>query len=107
MPLSDLMLTRFCPLFCFALPQAHNNCFELFGFDLMVDEDWKVWLLEANAEPDFKQTGNRLQQLVHDVVEETLVLTLDRKFEFGAHTACEGAVDLKFATAYERAPRPW
>ena len=35
----------------FTLP----NCFELFGFDLLVDEDWHLWLLEANAEPDFLQ----------------------------------------------------
>ncbi len=35
----------------FTLP----NCFELFGFDLMVDRDWRLWLLEANAEPDFLQ----------------------------------------------------
>lgn len=27
----------------FTLP----NCFELFGFDLMVDADFKVWLLEV------------------------------------------------------------
>ena len=32
----------------FTLP----NCFELFGFDLLVDEDWRVWLLEVSlAEP--------------------------------------------------------
>ena len=27
----------------FTLP----NCFELFGFDLMVDDQWRVWLLEV------------------------------------------------------------
>lgn len=27
----------------FTLP----NCFELFGFDLMVDENYQVWLLEV------------------------------------------------------------
>lgn len=27
------------------------------GMDLMIDEEWNVWLLEANAEPDFAQTG--------------------------------------------------
>ncbi len=31
------------------------GCFELFGFDLIMDADWRVWLLEANAEPDFGQ----------------------------------------------------
>lgn len=31
------------------------DCFELFGFDLLMDADWRVWLLEANAEPDFGQ----------------------------------------------------
>lgn len=29
----------------FTLP----NCFELFGFDLMVDDQWHVWLLEVSA----------------------------------------------------------
>ena len=28
----------------FTLP----NCFELFGFDLLVDECWNVWLLEVS-----------------------------------------------------------
>ena len=27
----------------FTLP----NCFELFGFDLLADEDWRLWLLEV------------------------------------------------------------
>ena len=35
----------------FPLPE----CFALFGFDLMVSRDWRVWLLEANADPDFGQ----------------------------------------------------
>ena len=37
----------------FTLP----NCFELFGFDLMVDDQWRVWLLEVKCpafEPDCK-----------------------------------------------------
>ena len=34
---------------------ALPNCFELFGFDFLVDEAFHLWFLEANAEPDFKQ----------------------------------------------------
>ena len=53
------------------------NCFELFGFDFLLDEAFHVWFLEANAEPDFKQTGARLQGVVRTVVEATLALTAD------------------------------
>lgn len=29
--------------------QTRPNCWEIFGVDLLVDEDMKVWLLEINA----------------------------------------------------------
>jgi hypothetical protein len=59
-----------------ALPRS----FELYGFDLLVDAEWHVWLLEANAEPDFAQTGAELERVVAGVVEGALVLGLDAWF---------------------------
>ncbi|EXJ82746.1 hypothetical protein A1O3_06561 [Capronia epimyces CBS 606.96] len=44
--------------------QAIPNGFEIFGVDFLVDKDANVWLLELNAYPDFKQTGQDLQDVV-------------------------------------------
>ncbi|CAM9146537.1 unnamed protein product, partial [Phaeothamnion confervicola] len=53
----------FCPL---------PHCFEQFGLDFMVDENFQVWLLEANPGPDFRQTGRRLQHVIADLMDATV-----------------------------------
>ena len=44
--------------------QTLPNAFEVFGVDFLVDDRLNVWLLELNAYPDFKQTGQDLQDEV-------------------------------------------
>lgn len=44
--------------------QATPNAFEIFGVDFLVDSELNPWLLELNAYPDFRQTGERLQSEV-------------------------------------------
>ncbi len=44
--------------------QTLPNAFEIFGVDFLVDAGLDVWLLELNAYPDFKQTGQELQDSV-------------------------------------------
>ncbi len=34
-------------------PNKRDNCFELMGFDFMIDEDFRVWLIEVNTNPYF------------------------------------------------------
>ncbi|KAI9591039.1 tubulin-tyrosine ligase family-domain-containing protein [Syncephalis fuscata] len=52
--------------------QPMPNAFELYGFDFLIDESHNVWLLEANAFPDFAQTGHRLRDLVRGLFEATV-----------------------------------
>eukprot|EP01025_Chloroclados_australasicus_P033285 TRINITY_DN3389_c0_g1_i1.p1 TRINITY_DN3389_c0_g1~~TRINITY_DN3389_c0_g1_i1.p1 ORF type:complete len:450 (-),score=50.64 TRINITY_DN3389_c0_g1_i1:324-1673(-) len=58
--------------------QALPNAFELFGFDFMISKDGNVWLLEANAEPDLKQTGQRLKDCVEGLIEGVMRLAVDK-----------------------------
>ncbi|XP_059154165.1 tubulin polyglutamylase TTLL5-like isoform X2 [Physella acuta] len=53
--------------------QNRNNCFELFGFDILLDENYKAWLIEVNLSPslgcdapiDVKIKGNMLCDLLN------------------------------------------
>jgi tubulin polyglutamylase TTLL1/tubulin monoglycylase TTLL3/8 len=32
-------------------PNKRNHCFEIFGYDFMLDEDFNVFLIEVNTNP--------------------------------------------------------
>ena len=35
-------------------PNKLENCYELFGLDFIIDENYKVWLLEVNTNPSLE-----------------------------------------------------
>ncbi|KAL1622344.1 hypothetical protein SLS54_004907 [Diplodia seriata] len=66
------MMIHFQPL-----PQA----FELFGVDYMVDAQGTAWLLEINAFPDFRQTGDDLKGIVEGLFAETVDVAVKPFFQ--------------------------
>ncbi|KAK3316358.1 survival protein sure-like phosphatase/nucleotidase [Apodospora peruviana] len=75
--------------------QPLENAFEVFGLDFLVDDNGTAWLLEVNAFPDFKQTGE-LSDVVAGFWKEVLRLAVvpfaagvgrDKKDEEGSAVA--------------------
>jgi len=53
-------------------PQPLPNAFEIFGVDFILSADGQVYLLEVNAYPDFKQTGEELSEVISGLLEDTV-----------------------------------
>lgn len=51
--------------------EGQRSAFELFGYDFMIDEGLKVWLIEANCSPSLEHstpvTAALVPQLIHDL----------------------------------------
>ena len=61
-------------------PYRRKHCFELFGYDFILDEDFNVWLIEVNTNPCIEESSNLLKILLPRMIEDMLRLTIDRAF---------------------------
>ncbi|KAM0754721.1 TTL-domain-containing protein [Meredithblackwellia eburnea MCA 4105] len=61
--------------------QPLPNCFEIFGIDILLDEEFNASLLEINACPDFTQTGPALQSVIDHLFAETVRVAVVPFFE--------------------------
>jgi hypothetical protein len=55
-------------------------CFEIFGFDFLVDSDLQTWLLEVNSNPCYEESSPLLQRLVPRMINDAMKLTIDNVF---------------------------
>jgi tubulin---tyrosine ligase len=60
--------------------QPLPNAFEIYGLDFLVDENYNCLFLEANAFPDFKQTGDNLNDLIDCLFYQTISIASDSYF---------------------------
>ncbi|KAM6434584.1 inactive polyglycylase TTLL10 isoform 3-T3 [Liasis olivaceus] len=66
---------------CFLSVKSKLDCklgyFDLIGCDFLIDEDFKVWLLEMNANPALHTNCGALRNVIPKVVNETLDLAIE------------------------------
>ena len=58
-----------------------NNCFEIFGYDFILDENFEPFLLEVNTNPGLEESSPLIQMLVPRMIDDAFRLTIDKVFE--------------------------
>jgi hypothetical protein len=62
-------------------PQEFPNVFELFGYDIMVDESMRCWFIEANGEPGIDDSGSKyFLHYMNRMIDDLCKLTIDKIF---------------------------
>jgi tubulin polyglutamylase TTLL2 len=59
----------------------YDNCFELMGFDIIVDDKLKPWLLEVNSSPAMSMDGPADKKVKPDLLRETFQMINFEPFE--------------------------
>ncbi|KAK3921684.1 putative tubulin polyglutamylase TTLL9 [Frankliniella fusca] len=70
-----------------------RHCFELYGYDVLLDEDLNPWLLEVNASPSLTATDPEDYRLKYQLLEDVLNV-IDMEGKLSGHERQVGGLDL-------------
>ena len=63
-------------------------CFEIFGYDFILDNDFKLWILEINNNPGLGISSPVIFKLVPRMIDDAFRLTIDKIFETKYSNEC-------------------
>ena len=75
--IKDLMIDCFLSVKNDLNPSRRRNCFELLGFDFMIDEDLRTWLIEINTNPYLGVPNGFIEGLLPKMLNDLLKINLD------------------------------
>jgi len=58
-----------------------NNCFELLGYDVLIDQDLRPWLMEVNLSPSLATESPLDLKIKSQLFIDTMNLALVKKFD--------------------------
>jgi hypothetical protein len=56
------------------------HCMEVFGYDFMIDQEFRPWLIEVNTNPCLELAAPHLRTIIPAMLENAFVLVLDSLF---------------------------
>ena len=75
--IKDLIIDTYAAVRHICNPKSRCPCFELLGFDFMIDEDLRTWLIECNDNPYIGIPNKFIQNLLPHMLNQMLEITLD------------------------------
>lgn len=79
--IQDIMIDTFLSARRCMNPNNRQGTFELFGFDFLIDEDYRVWLVEVNSNPYLGMPNDYMKQLLPKMMNDMCKLVLDPIYE--------------------------
>jgi hypothetical protein len=58
-------------------PNRRKYCFELLGYDFLIDEDFRLWLIEVNTNPYFGVPNEYIADLLPKMMDDMLDIVVD------------------------------
>jgi Tubulin-tyrosine ligase family len=75
--MKDLIIDTFNATKLQLNPNRRKHCFELLGYDFLIDEDFRLWLIEVNTNPYFGIPNTFIADLLPKMMEDLLDIVLD------------------------------
>lgn len=60
--------------------EERKFCFEIFGFDFILDNEFNVWLIEVNTNPCIEESSPLLAMYIPRMLDDAFKLTVDILF---------------------------
>ena len=61
-------------------PNKRQHCFEIFGYDFIIDNKFQVWLIECNTNPCLELSSKLLAKIIPRMIHHAFKLTIDKIF---------------------------
>ena len=62
-------------------PAKRQSCFEILGYDFILDNEFNTWLIEVNTNPCLEESSRLLRMYLPRMLNDAFKLTVDRLFK--------------------------